>query len=155
MGRPSKYQDAFAEQAFKLCLLGATDERLSNFFEVAESTISKWKLDYPEFSEALKRGRDEADAKVADSLYNKAIGWKTQETTRDAAGNERTVEKQHPPDTTAAIFWLKNRQRESWRDVKHNEHTVTHELSNEERLARLSRILGLEEPGEDRQPVTH
>lgn len=57
MARPTKYQEAYAEQARKLCLLGYTDAELADFFEVSESTINKWKLDYPEFSESIKRVR--------------------------------------------------------------------------------------------------
>lgn len=57
MARPTKYQEAYAEQARKLCLLGYTDAELADFFEVSESTINKWKLDYPEFSESIKKGR--------------------------------------------------------------------------------------------------
>ncbi|MES1763769.1 hypothetical protein ACKWMU_12765, partial [Escherichia coli] len=56
MARPTKYQEAYAEQARKLCLLGYTDAELADFFEVSESTINKWKLDYPEFSESIKKG---------------------------------------------------------------------------------------------------
>lgn len=57
MARPTKYQEAYAEQARKLCLLGYTDAELADFFEVSESTINKWKLDYPKFSESIKRVR--------------------------------------------------------------------------------------------------
>ena len=56
MARPTKYQEAYAEQARKLCLLGYTDAELADFFEVSESTINKWKLDYPEFSKKKKKG---------------------------------------------------------------------------------------------------
>ncbi|MCV5625819.1 hypothetical protein OFN31_29725, partial [Escherichia coli] len=49
------YQEAYAEQARKLCLLGYTDAELADFFEVSESTINKWKLDYPKFSESIKK----------------------------------------------------------------------------------------------------
>ncbi|MCV5597561.1 hypothetical protein OFN66_28085, partial [Escherichia coli] len=48
-------QEAYAEQARKLCLLGYTDAELADFFEVSESTINKWKLDYPKFSESIKK----------------------------------------------------------------------------------------------------
>lgn len=57
MARPTKYQEAYAEQARKLCLLGYTDAELADFFEVSESTINKWKIDYPKFSESIKRVR--------------------------------------------------------------------------------------------------
>jgi hypothetical protein len=125
-GRPTKYDEKYAEQAFKLCLLGATDTHLAEFFEVAESTINKWKLDYPEFSEALKRGKVEADAKVASSLYNRALGYSHPEDKIFNANGEPLVvptTKHYPPDPTAAIFWLKNRQKEVWRDKHDHEHT--------------------------------
>ena len=64
MARPTKYQEAYAEQARKLCLLGYTDAELADFFEVSESPINKWKLDYPEFSESIKKGKAVADAEA-------------------------------------------------------------------------------------------
>lgn len=57
MARPTKYQEAYAEQARKLCLLGYTDAELADFFEVSEATINNWKLEYPEFLESIKRVR--------------------------------------------------------------------------------------------------
>jgi len=102
-------------------LLGATDEELAGFFEVATSTISKWKLDYPEFSEALKAGKALADTDVAERLYRRAMGY-THEAVKIVAdaktGAEHIVPytEHYPPDTTACIFWLKNRQRAKWRD---------------------------------------
>lgn len=74
-GRPSKYQPDFAKQALKLCRLGATDPELANFFDVAISTVSKWKIDYPDFLEALKKGKDLADAEVANKLFKRATGY--------------------------------------------------------------------------------
>ena len=102
-GRPSLYQPKFAEQAFKLCLLGATDKEMADFFEVEVSTINKWKLDYPEFSESIRAGKIDADANVSKSLYNRALGY-------DKDG------KHYPPDTTAQMFWLKNRRGSNWRE---------------------------------------
>ncbi|THF91722.1 terminase, partial [Escherichia coli] len=75
MARPTKYQEAYAEQARKLCLLGYTDAELADFFEVSESTINKWKLDYPKFSESIKKGKAVADAEVSDRLYQRAMGF--------------------------------------------------------------------------------
>ena len=75
MARPTKYQEAYAEQARKLCLLGYTDAELADFFEVSESTINKWKLDYPKFSETIKKGKAVADAEVSDRLYQRAMGF--------------------------------------------------------------------------------
>ena len=64
-GRPPKYQKEYAEQAYKLCLLGATDERIADFFGVNVLTVHRWKKDRKEFCNALKAGKDEADAVVA------------------------------------------------------------------------------------------
>ncbi|HFZ7981312.1 TPA: terminase [Salmonella enterica subsp. enterica serovar Thompson] len=126
MARPTKYQEAYAEQARKLCLLGYTDAELADFFEVSESTINKWKLDYPKFSESIKKGKEYADGNVADRLYQRAMGYVAPDVDIKVIENqivETPLEKHHPPDTTAAIFWLKNRQRDKWRDKQEVEHT--------------------------------
>jgi transcriptional regulator with XRE-family HTH domain len=119
-GRPSDYRDEYADQARKLCLLlGATDSQLSDFFEVSEQTINKWKCKYPKFLESIKRGKEIADAKVAESLYHRALGYQHPEEKIFCTDGEivraNTV-KQYPPDPVACIFWLKNRQGAKWRE---------------------------------------
>ena len=121
MGRPSKYDPAFAGQAEKLCKLGATDAEIADFFEVTVRTIGHWKTQHEEFFQALKRGKGAADDRVEQSLYHKALGY-----SYDAvkiflpAGEKKPVcvpYREHvPPSDTAIIFWLKNRRREEWRD---------------------------------------
>lgn len=131
MARPSSYKPEYAEQARKLCLLGATDAQLADFFGVAESTINLWKLANPEFSESLKAGKEKADALVAYSLYHRALGYKHDAvkilTVADGNNAGSHVEEipyteHYPPDTTAAIFWLKNRRPDLWRDKITQEH---------------------------------
>lgn len=139
-GRPTKYDPSFCKQAKKLCLLGATDKDLAMFFDVVESTINEWKLNYPEFSESIKGGKLYADSKVVEKLYKRAVGYKFKEYTHekielkewngDAGAFETTpatrikcVEKLIVPDTTAQIFWLKNRQPQTWRDKQEIDHT--------------------------------
>ena len=121
-GRKSEYKIEYADQALKLCLLGATDKELAEFFSVSEQTLNKWKKDYPEFLESLKKGKSIADANVASRLYNRAIGYNCKATKFAASEGKITDSKEYtehyPPDTTAAIFWLKNRQPEKWRDKK-------------------------------------
>ena len=73
-GRPSLYRPEYAGQAFKLCLRGATDRDLSDFFEICEATINNWKLNFPDFVAALKAGKTEADMHIAASLFNRAEG---------------------------------------------------------------------------------
>lgn len=119
VGRPSKYKSEYAEQARKLCLLGATDTDMADFFDVDEATINRWKLDFPEFCESLKKGKMFADANIADRLYQRAMGYEAPDVDiRVVEGEiiETPMTKYYPPDTPAAIFWLKNRQRGKWRD---------------------------------------
>lgn len=121
-GRPSTYVPAFADQAEKLCRLGATDRDLADFFGVDEATINRWKVRYPDFCKSLKIGKEEADNRVEQSLYRRALGY-----SHDAVkifNNEGTAlvvpyVEHFPPDTTACIFWLKNRKPAAWRD-KHD-----------------------------------
>jgi len=122
MGRPTKYNPEWNDKVEKFCKLGCTDEQLADFLDVAVSTINKWKLDYPEFSESIKRGKDLADALVADSLYNRALGYSHPDTKfathEGLITDSQEFIKHYPPDSTAAIFWLKNRRKEHWRDRK-------------------------------------
>ena len=119
VGRPSKYKPEYAEQARKLCLLGATDADMADFFEIAESTLNEWKREFLEFSESIKKGKMLADANVADRLYQRAMGYEAPDVdirVVDGQIIETPLTKYYPPDTPAAIFWLKNRQRGKWRD---------------------------------------
>jgi hypothetical protein len=128
-GRPTKYQDSFVIQARKLAQLGATDREVAAFFEVAESTLNLWKLEHAEFSEALKVGKAAADERVQQSLYRRALGYSHDavKIAVNAAGEVTQVPfvEHFPPDTTAAIFWLKNRKPEEWRDKHEIEHSGT------------------------------
>lgn len=126
MGRPSKYKPEYCEQARKLCLLGATDADLASFFEVNVDTIHEWKKVHEEFSDAIKKGKVQADAEVADRLYQRANGYEHWDTDIRVVNGEivqTSVKKYYPPDTTAAIFWLKNRSKDRWRDKQDHELT--------------------------------
>ncbi|EFK36819.1 Uncharacterised protein [Chryseobacterium gleum] len=118
-GAPTKYDEVFNEQVYKLCLLGAIDKEIAEFFNVCEATINNWKIEYPEFLESIKKGKQIADANVADRLYQRALGFEhDSEEIKVIEGDiERVpVRKVYPPDPTSAIFWLKNRQPAKWRD---------------------------------------
>lgn len=118
-GRPSSYRPEFAEQAKKLCTLGATDIELADFFKVTRDSIWRWSQTFPEFSDALKAGKEAADERVERSLYAKAIGY-THDAVKilqhDGAPVIVPYREHVAPDTTAAIFWLKNRRPKQWRD---------------------------------------
>lgn len=124
IGRPSSYKDEFAEWAMKLAKLGATDKELAESFEVAESTIGNWKNAHPEFLDSIKKGRQIADAEVASKLFHRATGYEHPEDDIRAVNGEIVITptvKHYPPDTTAAIFWLKNRRPDLWRDKVESE----------------------------------
>lgn len=115
----SKYKEEYNEQAYKLCLLGATDAELADFFSVTEQTINNWKNDHPLFFESIKKGKIIADAEVASSLYKRATGYKTDAVKVFQFQGEPVVVpvvEEIPPDTGAAMAWLKNRQKTKWRD---------------------------------------
>lgn len=121
MGRPTKYRKDFAEQARKLCLLGATDQEIADFFEVDVRSIYRWKGEHEEFCQALKAGKDEADARVERSLYQQAIGYEQDEVkifmpAQAEAPVYAPYRAKIAPNVTAAIFWLKNRRKAEWRD---------------------------------------
>jgi len=78
-GRPTKYKNEYNEQAYKLCLLGATDKELSDFFEISESTLNLWKKLHKEFSESVKAGKIISDATIASKLYQRAMGYRYDE----------------------------------------------------------------------------
>lgn len=123
-GRPTDYRPEYAPQAEKLCKLGATDKELADFFEVTESTVNAWKLAHNEFSESIKAGKQLADANVADRLYQRAMGFEHDSEEIKVIETEVVrvpVRKIYPPDSTAAIFWLKNRQKDKWRDINKTE----------------------------------
>lgn len=119
-GRPSPYQEEYAEQARKLCRLGATDKEIADFFGVDERTINRWKLAHPEFCQSITRGKILADAEVADRLFMRACGYSHKAikfaTFEGMITDQKEYEEHYPPDTQAAMFWLKNRRSDLWRD---------------------------------------
>jgi hypothetical protein len=118
-GRPSPYKKEYNEQVIKLCRLGATDKEIADFFNVCEATVNNWKHNYPQFLESIKSGKAESDMNVANSLYNRACGYKHEEEKNIIVYGEKKKIKESkyfPPDPTAMIFWLKNRRSKDWRD---------------------------------------
>ncbi|MCF0059959.1 hypothetical protein MUK70_11970 [Dyadobacter chenwenxiniae] len=127
-------------------MLGFTDRELAAFFEVQGSTLNNWKVDHPEFLEAVHAGKHIADAEVAASFYKKATGYRYEEVTyekiiiKDGEGfltegdadddgitvdpfKKKVVVREIAPDAGAALNWLKNRQPKKWRDKQEIDHT--------------------------------
>lgn len=134
-GRKSKYQTHVEP---KLLLIeawardGMVQEDIAKKLGVAMSSFSDYKNKFPELSEALKRGQEVVDVEVENALFKRAVGYRYDEVTKEAAreldeetGEYKTVmvetkrvTKEVQPDVTAQIFWLKNRRPELWRDKK-------------------------------------
>ena len=124
MGRPTLYKPEYAEQVFKFCLLGATDEEISDFFGVSVATINNWKREYPDFLASIQRGKLQADAEIAHSLYNRAKGFEVEIEKEVGKGDDKRIVKRKmrvEADVTAVQFWMKNRQPKKWRDTKQME----------------------------------
>jgi hypothetical protein len=101
-----------------MCELGAIDKDIAQALGVTEQTINNWKVANPEFFESLKIGKSQVDERVKQSLVHRAMGYThTEDDIRIINGEiviTQTV-KHYPPDTTACIFWLKNRMPDEFR----------------------------------------
>jgi len=123
-GRPTDYSAEFCDQVFKLCLLGAKDKEIAEFFNVNVDTLYEWKKKYPKFSESIKAGKVDADIDIAHSLYKKAKGmvirsskavkYKTGKDTEDV--KVVTLGEELPPDFQSISLWLRNRHGDKWQD---------------------------------------
>lgn len=124
MARPEKFKDEYVGIARKACELGATDLDLADMLGVSLRTISYWRSSKPEFAAALTVGKDASDKRVEESLFNRAMGYSHPEDDIRVVNGEIVVTptiKHYPPDTTAMIFWLKNRKPQEWRDKRETE----------------------------------
>jgi hypothetical protein len=130
--RLPNFRPEFADQARKLCQLGATDIELADFFDVAPETISAWRATHKEFSAAMRIGSEAANDRVERSLYQRACGYE-----RDAFriingknGVIRVPYREHVPgDVTAQKKWLCNRMPHKWRDKVDVSHEVEPEMT--------------------------
>lgn len=95
---------------------GLTDEQIAKNIGVSVSTLNNWKIKYVEILESLKRGKEVVDRQVENALLKRALGYTYEEITYEGSVETKRVVKEVVPDTTAQIFWLKNRKRETWTD---------------------------------------
>jgi len=127
-------QDLSAVEA--LARDGATDAQIAKYIGVSTSTLYVWKQKFPEFSEAIKRGKEISDYTAETALFVAATGYRYEEITKEPILDHNTkrpllddngepilvvtkiVDKVAHPNTTALIYWLKNRKPEAWRDRK-------------------------------------
>lgn len=125
-GRPSKRDEwVKGDGLIKIegwARAGLTDKQIAKNIGVTEITFNNWKNRCPEFYAALQKSKEVVDFEVENALLKRALGYEYDEVQVKKKGDmvlERTItKKQVPPDVTAQIFWLKNRQPEKWRDRK-------------------------------------
>ena len=113
---------------------GLTDKQIAENIGVAYSTFRDWIKRFPTLSAPLKRGKEVIDRQVENALLKRALGYEYVETTKELTDLGLTVTKQVTkqvaPDTTAQIFWLKNRKPQEWRDKKETEVTGNLNVNN-------------------------
>lgn len=113
---------------------GLTDEQIAHNAGIHPDTLYEWQKRFPVISEALKKGKAPVDIQVENALLKRALGYEYEEVTTeitetpyiDRRGKERVRKQKHVkktkkivlPDTTAQIFWLKNRRPDKWRDKR-------------------------------------
>lgn len=115
-------------------LSGLTNEQIAHNMDISVKTLYEWCNKYSEFSDALKRAKTIADLEVENALYKRALGYTVtlnkQKVTKDGYAVDCLEEMHIPADTTAQIFWLKNRQPEKWRDKVEQAVTVEDHREN-------------------------
>lgn len=151
-GRPTKFNDALKEKILALCKAGKTNKQISDIIGVSIKTIHNWMGKHPTFLHALKESKQIADELVVASLFSRAVGYSHKEEKvfqHEGSIITHDTVRHYPPDTTAAIFWLKNRQPKQWR---RDQEAVTinniSEQSDEALDARLKKLLADVEPSE-------
>lgn len=106
---------------------GLVDKQIAANIGVSERTFTNWKSKYPSISSVLKKGKEVVDRQVENALLRRALGYEYEEVKEKyeyGEITERTVTKKEVvPDTTAQIFWLKNRKPDKWRDKPDYEDT--------------------------------
>lgn len=141
-GRPTSFREEYVEQARKLAELGHTDAEMAKFFGIGYETFRNWRSRWPQLSKALIVGKEVADNRVERSLYQKAVGFHVAAEKvfcSEGAIVRAKITQYYPPDTGAAIFWLKNRR--GWTDRAQIEFTPGPESSFAEQLReRLDRL---------------
>jgi hypothetical protein len=134
------YDPEFVPMAQVACENGFTDLKLAKLFRVSKSLINNWKKDYPEFLAAIKAGKDKYDTEnVETALLKRALGYSYEETTKelDEDGDmeiTKKVRKQVAGDVKAQTFWLRNRNRERWPDMKNLDGDLNLSVTHEDTL---------------------
>lgn len=129
MTKAGKYQDWLTKDGLtrieSWARDGLTDAQIAKNMGISLSTFKVWKGKFKAISAVLKKGKEPIDFQVENALLKRALGYEYEETStvveKDPEGNTFTKVTRHKrvmqPDTTAAIFWLKNRKPDTWRKL--------------------------------------
>ena len=143
---PGKYHDWITEEGLlKIegwARDGLTDEQIAHNIGIARGTLYTWKDKYSDIDDALKKGKEVIDRQVENALLKRALGYEYEEVKqiveKDEMGKDRKrvekIKKVVLPDTTAQIFWLKNRKPSEWRDRQNLEVEGNLDISNMDKL---------------------
>lgn len=122
---------------------GLTNEQIANNIGINVKTLYDWKNKESNISNALKKGKEVVDIEVENALLKRALGYKYDEVTYENGVETKRVTKEVQPDTTAQIFWLKNRKPKNWKDKQNNENT-SDDVNN--RIIKISDLLNNPQP---------
>ena len=125
--KPVRYEDVDFNALKELAQAGYTERQIALALDLTQSSITRWKQRYPEFKDLLQIWKLDADRQVERSLFERATGYVHDEERiyhdKDGKVTRVTVERHYPPDVKACIFWLKNRQKDLWKDKQEIEHS--------------------------------
>ena len=141
--KKGKYEKWLTEQSLTLlegwARSGLTDQDIAKNIGISRSTLNVWRERFPQIANAISAGKEVADYAVENALFRRAVGYETEEETLERLFDKttgkfemrvtKTVRKRVAPDTVAAIFWLKNRRPDKWRDwAEENSGAVNNEF---------------------------
>lgn len=148
-GRKSTFNALIRDTILRLIEEGKTEQEIADIIGISKTTLTNWKGKHPEFLYAVREARQVADGLVEAALFSRAIGYSHPE--QKAFQYEGVIlthdmQKHYPPDTTAAMFWLRNRQPKRWKektegDVNVNNNVNTGQVTDEQLENRLQELL--------------
>ncbi len=122
-GRKGKYNEEILERVKAYARDGLTELEMCKKLNIGQTTFTYWKRLYPALMTALKENKEVVDNQVVGALLRNALGFEYTEEVLTKDGFVMAVKKYALPNTTAQIFWLKNRQPDKWREKRETELT--------------------------------
>lgn len=159
-GRPTDFNERIQATIVRLIKEGKTEAEIAGLLSISKTTLQNWKGKHPDFLVAVRQAREVADTLVEAALFSRAIGCSHPETKvfiYEGCPVTEEITKHYPPDTQAAMFWLRNRKPKEWReknegDVTVNNTTQVTGLTDEQLDARIAAMLAKEPKNEKTDP---